>query len=716
MSEQPLNEIDLLAQEELELARKLEEIKQKKTEILRKAEEAKRFAELTKPVVVHVAALEGNTISMRSEFRSDVVNVMKFIRGRMYRGAHENAFPIGEWNVLREKLLQLPNVTIDFADGVEEAIDNYLNAPTWEMDINSKYVTAKPGPLANHYLLNNIPGIVFKGNIYTIPLNEGWRVAQVFAEVAGVVWTEEAQKFVIEQAKQRALLDSIAQLEDSPEHDFVFDNGKVKARAFQRVGVAFIEATGGRCLVGDAPGLGKTAQALAYCERQRKKNPKFATLICCPASLKANWEHHIYNYTGIRPRVLSGSVWTNTDLIALLTDPRPYTIINYDILGRVKEVDKSFVDERGITHKNVTEQFLWVDALKLVKFDCVIDDEAHYLKNVSSNRSQASRQMTAPHVLELTATPVMNRPAELWPALHKIAPELFPNYEGFINRYTYNGKEARNVNELRELVKNIMIRRKKEDVIKDLPPINRIYEYVELSDKARKLYEKVLRGMYETIDHAGNDIQKEVTNILAQIIRCKQICAISKADLVADKAVELYDGSEGGTHRKVIIFSQFQAVAFKIQQLLGHEAVGFISRGKSGFNLASPDERKRIVDNFQNNPEVKFIVCTTKAAQEGLDMTAAGFCIFTDLMWTPAAHEQAEGRSYGRMADSHPIDAYYMICEDTIETWIMELLDAKLQLINEVIEGVDQARDTSIAMAIIDKLKEAMWTKKKEGK
>jgi len=153
-------------------------------------------------------------------------------------------------------------------------------------------------------------------------------------------------------------------------------------------------------------------------------------------------------------------------------------------------------DEEGHDHVKHTVRYLWAELVNLYQPDLVIIDEGHYIKTVDANRSLAVRSINCPEVVFLTGTPVLNRPGELWPMLTMIAPQTFPDYKTFLNQYTYNGKSARNVEELRTLLRPLMIRRLKKDVIKDLPPINRIREYTELGDKAKKLYQKVAGGAY----------------------------------------------------------------------------------------------------------------------------------------------------------------------------------------------------------------------------
>jgi len=191
----------------------------------------------------------------------------------------------------------------------------------------------------------------------------------------------------------------------------------------------------------------------------------------------------------------------------------------------------------------------------------------------------------------------------------------------------------------------------------------------------------------------------------------KQVCAIDKMDRCAELAVELYDTHENGGPSKVIIFSQFKSVAQGIAKRLGSEAVcitGDLQR----------DERQILVDQFQTDSNIKFACATWQVAGEGINLTAAGYVIFSDLFWTPANHMQSEERCYGRLNDMHGATSYYMVAkcaddEDSVEVWIQEILARKLNVINQVVEGIDTERDVSVANELLKKMKQEMFKIKK---
>lgn len=711
-----------LEDEERELMLKLEQIRKARHEEQERknkaALEEARKKQLEKPVTIRAITFSGAMIVTESDYREDVIELFRNTPGRSYRGSKENMIPLAMWNQFVENAERLENVTVTISSDIKKELEWHLNAPIWlvKLDGNKRWLLCQYGPRANHNPMYAIPGAELKSpeRMWRVPISEGWKLFQTLEHIEGVVYEQEVQDMLADQIQRRASLDKIAKMERGEKYlDFDFERG-MKLRPFQEVGAEFIEAAGGRVIVADEMGLGKTWQALAYAIKNGLR-----VMVVCPASLKPNWAREVFKLSGEKAVVLQGAEPTQYDLIKFITEPPKYSIINYDIIGRVTHVKKSRVDDEGYTHEEHQDRFLWVELINMSKPDVVIVDEGHYIKNVDSNRSQAVRQIKAPRIIFLTGTPVLNRPGELWPMLTMIAPEQFPAHETFLNQYTHDGKTARNVEELRTLMRPIMIRRLKKDVVQDLPPINRINEYHELSEKALKLYRKVEAGVYEAInEYSPNGVTgdaKAITNILAQIQRLKMVCAIDKANETADLAVELYESTEGD-YKKVIIFSQYKAVAFAIWQRLADDgALCFVKRTKSDFITVGNEERDKLVQQFQTDPEVKYLVVTEKTTKEGHNITAAGHVIFNDLFWTPAAHDQAEGRAYGRMSDSHSINSYYMITDmdgGSIEEWIMELLAGKMAMINEVVEGVEAGRDVSIAMALIEKMRGSMWTRK----
>lgn len=695
-----------LAEAARQAAESLRAIEQAQRELQAEMERAKA----DQPVKLEVLELSNERLRLKLHtYRTDAIEILRQAPGRWYDSSKvENVIPIQSWPYALDRLGKLEHLEVAYNDGVREQIEAWVKAPHYIVDWSVEHDTFIVSiPKGDTFAVSRVSGCkVWRKEgkpFYLIPLIEAEALKKSLdAELTNrqyeTEWTEIATAKVKEILDKRTELDSIALMPDAPDYDVDLGIGN-RLRGFQRVGVKFADVAGGNVIIADQMGLGKTWQAVAYAKRQG-----FRTLVICKASLKVNWAREIIRLTGENPMILSGSVPGKWDIKELVLNQSParWTIINYDIFGsKVEYAEEIKHDDGTISKAQQKTRFPWAELLSICKFDLVVMDEGHYIKNPDSNRSKASRAIGAPRFMALTGTPVLNRPGELWAMLTLIAPGKFPSYDSFLNSYTYDGR-ARNVEELRSILKSLMIRRLKKDVIRELPAKNRIYHYHELSSKAEKLYNRILEGIYEVMKElnplaAGSE--QLVTSILAKIMRLKQVCAIDKMDHTADVAVELNDSGEGA-NGKVIIYSQFKPVVYGIARRLGQEAVTLTG------DIPNGPERMAVVDNFQNDPKTRFLVATWQVAGEGLNLTAAGYTIFNDLFWTPASHEQCEDRAYGRLDNPHPIDSYYIIADVKIEKWIQELLSRKLDVINETVEGMEVDRSQSIAKDLLQKMRD----------
>lgn len=599
---------------------------------------------------------------------------------------------------------------------------NSFFAPAFAVTLDNNYLWVDCHPNTSTYQLRGIPGsdYDYRKQMYKLPIAEGWRLWELFTDekqlelmasglAAVVTWSNEARELVENQVMRRSQLDKIALAEDWP---IEVPTLKAKLKNYQNVGVAFFQHNGGSGILADDMGLGKTMQAIALNLLQDGM-----AIIITPASLKINWIREIGKFTDEKAYTLSGSTPTAYEVAFLIKQRPKFVIINYDILATNTEFVTEHTDAEGFTHSKKETRYPWVEVLNLIEAELIVYDEAHYIKNIDSARSQATRKLIGKNIICMTGTPIVNRPSELWPMLHIVDPTTFPQYEPFLRQYTNDGKTVRNVAELRQLLKPIMIRRLKKDVIKGIEPPNRINQYHELSPKAKKLYQRVLDGVYEVMaewnpNEAG--AEKKVHHILVQIQRLKQVCAIDKVSATADLATSIYDSSDPEDRpKKVLIFSQFKATTWGIRARLGSEAIGFVDRKNGEFITVGNSEQDQLVQQFQTDPNIHYLCVTEKTAKEGHNITAAMAVIFNDLFWTPAGHQQAEGRCYMRTGDMHNIDSYYTIAESTIDDWIMQLLAAKLNIIEQVVEGVNTIRnaDESIFKELLEKMRGGLWKK-----
>lgn len=741
------NDLDLIRQEEDRLREQMAQLQTKRRQLEEEArqreEEEKRKRELEKSIKVNVLSLSGGGLLVESLSRPDLVSFWQKVPGRAFKGYNynelvnneylgKNWIPLKEWARVESELSALANVTVAWRKGLKDEVEWYTSAPPWEIVLhpNNREFICTPGPRCpNQYAFQSIPGAAldFDSNRtkISLPTTEGWRIWPLIEKLDGVVFSEAAKERIFEQIKARWELDQIAKLEDAPEVDVPFHT-RLDLRKFQKVGVKFLSASTGRVLLADEMGLGKTIQALAFAILQRKSDPKYQTIIICPAALKPNWVREVKKLTGVEPVVCSGGKPEFFTIKKIMMERAPFVIINYDLVG--KNIQVPILDDDGepiksqITGQAKTETiYPWVAIINNANPNLLLVDEAHYIKNQEASRTKGMLQLKdTPHIIELTGTPILNRTNEIWTLLRLLDPINFKSYDQFTK--VYGDRVPRNVDQLHSMLKPMYLRRVKKDVLKDLPPINRIYDYHELSDPAKKMYRDVLQGLYEMLrefDPWGKGGGKvTIQHVLERILRLKQICAADKVEHVASQATEISDSHENGRAGKVVIFSQFKGTAYEIARHLGGDALCFVKRNISGdranFETVGPQERDDLIQQFRED-RYRYLVVTEKSAKEGHNIEFADAVMFNDLFWTPAAHAQAEGRVYGRLSgELRSINSYYLVTDPTdgfeIEDWIIELLFAKQEIVDAVTEGVEGARgDVSVQMELIQKMKEAMW-------
>ena len=452
---------------------------------------------------------------------------------------------------------------------------------------------------------------------------------------------------------------------------------------FQKKGVAFIESRDGRALVGDEMGLGKTIQALAYLQLHPEHRP---AVVVCPASLKLNWEKEIHRaMPDVQTLILSGRYQKDKYQKPAkkgTNEQNRIFIINYDILESWRE------PLEGLAQPKV-----------------IILDECHYIKNSKAKRTKAARTLCkkTPHVLCLSGTPITNRPQEMFTAINIIRQDLFPSFWKYAMRYCgakHNGfgwdfTGATNTEELhKRLTRTIMVRRKKEDVLKDLPP--KMRSVVPMPLENQEEYRKAENHFIDWL--RGIDPKKaskaERAQALAEIEALKQLAVAGKIE-----AVKGWIQDHLESNGKLVVFTTH------------HKTIDYLSEALSDFSPVTLDGRTPLkardeaITAFQTDPGVRVFLGNVKAAGVGITLTAASSVCFAEMGWTPGEHDQAEDRIHriGQEADS--INAYYLICPDTIEARIASLLDKKRAVLDMVLDG-KETKDEAMLTELLKDMRE----------
>ena len=423
-------------------------------------------------------------------------------------------------------------------------------------------------------------------------------------------------------------------------------------------GVAFLLGRR-RAILADDMGLGKTRQSIVSLRHLAADGPR---LVVCPASVKQNWAREI----AIVAADASVLVIEGTVPVSLTAE---WTVINYDILGR------------------------HIDNLLRVRWDALVFDEAHYLKNHTSARSKLARQLTmaaaatTPRlaVQLLTGTPLTSRPRDLFVLLQLSAHPLGRSFLSFAKRYCaaekgeYGWKTggASNIEELTVQLHGIMLRRSKDDVLA-LPPKLRTWLPVTVAPgtgaRAIKKVFELLAGK-DSRPPRSRDVELRTRGkLLAFLVEARQALAFAKVSSTLDFVKGAIDQGE-----KVIVFSCFEDPVQKFAKELGSTAV--VVTGKTPASM-----RQTLVDRFQNDAEVRVFIANIIAGGTGLNLTAATQVVFNDLDWVPTNHWQAEDRAY-RIGQARTVNVTYFVARDTIDDFVQAVLETKAALVSAIVDG-----------------------------
>jgi SWI/SNF-related matrix-associated actin-dependent regulator 1 of chromatin subfamily A len=431
------------------------------------------------------------------------------------------------------------------------------------------------------------------------------------------------------------------------------------------VAVEFVVRAGGRAMIADSMGVGKTCSAIGYAVHTNSK-----TLVICPKSTKPNWFREIMRFTGHK-----SCVWEATRPTGDIN--AKYHILNYDIVDR------------------------HVAQLNTLGFDLLVCDEATHLKNNRTKRSKAimgywPERGTYPglkikDLLLLTGTPILNRPIEAYILLNFISKSRFGNKRFFIEQYGAVDERPKNLDELHKRTKDVVIRRKKSDVLPELPEKQRSELVVELSPEDMRKYDKLIDEMFGKWTAAGRPSAAQMPTIQKFLLQFK----IERAKELIDEIL-----SEG---RGVLVFSTYQWVAEHFKKHYG-PVCGLITGKTSG------EQRQKVVDELRDGFK-KVGAFTTNATGMGIDglQNSIDTAIFLDRWWVPAIHEQAEDRLH-RSGQTMKVIIYYMTCLNTIDEVMGEVLTEKQNIIDQVIDGelVNLARSRSMFGEVVNRLK---WKK-----
>ena len=428
----------------------------------------------------------------------------------------------------------------------------------------------------------------------------------------------------------------------------------------------------------DEPGLCKTLQSIATINLA----DAFPCLVICPSSLKINWLREWEKFTDKKAMILTDKV-RDTWTFFFQTGMHQVFIVNYESLKKyfVQRIKKA----EGWTLRDVEFR----NSINL--FKSVIIDESHRCKSASTQQAKFCKGICTGKewVIELTGTPVVNRPKDLIPQLAILnRMEDFGGYKPFVNRYCSGQREASNLKELNfNLWQYCMFRREKSLVLTDLPDKIRQVNTCEITN--RKEYMDAERDLIMYLqkykDADDDKIEKALRGeVMVRINILRQISARGK---VRDVIEFVKDFRENG--KKIILFCSLHEVVDQLKR--------YFPTAVSVTGRESPDMKQRAVDAFQNNPKVDIIICSIKAAGVGLTLTASSNVAFVEFPWTYADCCQCEDRAH-RIGQKDSVTCYYFLGRRTIDEKVYRIIQEKKNIANAVTGSTEDIEENIVDM------------------
>ena len=416
-------------------------------------------------------------------------------------------------------------------------------------------------------------------------------------------------------------------------------------------------------ILADDMGLGKTIETIAFINSIKQDKP---ILIVSPKSLVFNWVSEFNKFA---------------------SDIPVYAIIG-TVEERKKIIKKIKNDKFGvyfISYDSLRNEF---ENLTDITFDMCILDEAQFIKNMHAKKTGAVKQINALHTIALTGTPIENNIYDLWSIFDFLMPHYLLDYEDFKDSYEHNEEYYEIV---RDKVAPFILRRRKEDVLKDLPEKYEVIITTEMSQEQRKLYDAFRLQAKEQLK--SSDGGSKIMEVLSIITRLRQICVdpstfvdnfvgesgkiTALKDIIQDKMKE--------GHR-FLIFSQFVSALNIVKDEIEKMGIKyFMITGDT-----SAKERLRICNDFNKDEDYKIVLISLKAGGTGLNLVGADVVIHLDPWWNYSAESQASDRAH-RIGQTRTVEVIKLIAENSIEEKVVNLQNEKKELVDKVISDNDSS-------------------------
>ena len=549
----------------------------------------------------------------------------------------------------------LLEIQFDFQGIAQEEIDQALKALTSNQDF---YISSSDQVYffdeETKQIRQNLQelGVELKDGSFQARKSLAYSLSQLFEGRDRISFTEEFQH----------LAHDLTHPEDFPLGDI---RVQASLRDYQEKGVRWLQMLhhyGFGGILADDMGLGKTLQTIAFLTSQVTEHSR--VLILAPSGLIYNWADEFRKFAPQLDLAVVHGLKANRE--AILSENHQIYVTSYATFRQDSELYQEMA------------------------FDFLFLDEAQVMKNAQTKIAQSLRQFVVPAVFALSGTPIENHLGELWSIFQIVLPGLLPSKKEFMKLPAER---------VAQFIKPFVMRRKKEEVLTELPDLIEVVYKNELEDQQKAIYLAQLQQMRDRLAQVTDqEFQRSRVEILSGLMRLRQICdtpalfmddyqgASGKLDSLRDLLLQVADGG----HR-VLIFSQFKGMLEKIEQELPD--LGLTSFKITGSTPAH--DRQEMTKAFNQGERDAFLI-SLKAGGVGLNLTGADTVILVDLWWNPAVEAQAIGRAH-RMGQEQMVEVYRLITKGTIEEKIQELQEQKKHLVSQVLDGTESRASLSLA-------------------
>ena len=415
-------------------------------------------------------------------------------------------------------------------------------------------------------------------------------------------------------------------------------------------------------ILADDMGLGKTIQTIAAIDRVHDRPDRLPSLIVAPTSLMYNWVNEFQRFAPhLSVTLVQGNQPEREALLRRAAEEAPDVLItSYPLIRRD------------------------IEQLSRMSFHFAILDEAQQIKNAQSVAARAVKKLQARTRLALTGTPMENHAGELWSLMDFCLPGYLPSYPRFLKRY----QDGNSWDDLRTRIRPFLLRRIREDVLNELPPLMEHTMYCELTEDQKKVYDAVLYQCRQRVDDIlrSQGMNRGRTQILSAIMQLRQVCChpslcmegylgdSGKEELLMDIVPQAIQ-----QHRRILLFSQFTTMLRLLEKRLRREGIETLYLD----GHTPTKERQELTERFNQGQGSVFLI-SLKAGGTGLNLTGADMVIHYDPWWNPAAQDQATARAH-RIGQDKPVTVFSLVTHNTIEEQVVRMSENKRQLFDQLI-------------------------------